>query len=276
MCVPGTAAAGSSPLAKSPTGLLITPVRQFLSVNAGGETKSALTVENLTGSTLRVSFSVEQFSVTDYVYNYTFSQPNNTWLQPSIPDVDLQPHQSVDIPFTITVPPRSAPGGYYYTLLASASLSTAGVTNTIQAADLIYFTVNGPLITVSHLEANSIDHLVFGRTIPFHLEPINTGNVYSFVYVSGQLHGLLVKPPETSTAHILMPGKVRALDGAISSPVLPGIYLVTYGYKTTAGWAIELSSWVIFIPPWFIAFVLAVLLILGKFLPKRRHTSVSD
>jgi hypothetical protein len=255
-------------------GLLITPIRQFLSVDAGKSIHSTFTVGNLTGSTLNVHLAVKQFSVTNYAYSYTFSQPGNDWLHLSTDTVAIAPGQNVDIPYSLDVPSRSPPGGRYYTLLASATASTKGVASTIQAADLLYLTVNGKLTTVSHLVGSSIHWVSFGHDVDFGLKPINTGNVYSFVYVSGQLHGLFVKPAQTSTAHLLMPGKVRNLSGSIPAPVLPGVYKATYGYKTDAGWVVQQEHWVVFIPPWFIAFVLAALLFGGKFLPRllrRRH-----
>jgi len=264
----GTAQAAAPPPAPA-RGLLITPLRQYLSVDAGHGTQSSFSVANLTSNPLSVSLSVEQFSVTDYTYDYTFHAPANNWLHIDQSVVILQPNQTRDISYSLDVPARSAPGGYYYTLLASANLASGGVSSTLQAADLAYVTVNGKLSTVSHLEDSSIQLISFGRTIPFRLRPINTGNVYSFVYIGGQLHGLFTKPAETSSAHVLLPGKVRSLSGSIPSPALPGIYRATYGYKTASNWVVQQSRWVVYIPPWSVAFVLAIA-ILASAARKRR------
>jgi hypothetical protein len=253
-------------------GLLITPLRQYLKANAGASAQSTFSVANLTDKPLNVTFSVQQFSVTDYVYNYQFESPKNDWLHLGLTSITLQPNQTQAVPYSIQVPPKSAPGGHYYTLFASANLSSQGVQNTIQAADLVYFTVNGALTHVSHLQSSSMPRVVFGRTIPFTLNAIDTGNEHVFVYVSGQLHGLFVRPPQTSSAHLLLPGAVRKLDGSISSPVLPGLYKATYGYKTDSGWVIQQSHLVLYIPPWSIALLLALLLLLGRFWP-RLHRS---
>lgn len=257
-------------------GLLITPVRQFLTADAGKTLNSTITIANLTKTPLDVKLSVKQFSVTDYTYDYSFEEPANNWLQLSSPTVRLEPNQSRNVPYTIQVPPKSAPGGRYYTLFASANLSPQGIHNTVQAADLVYLTVKGELNTVSHLESSSIQWLSFGHTIPFNLRPINTGNVHSFVYVSGQLRGLFVRPPMTSGAHLLMPGKVRNLNDSIPSPILPGIYQATYGYKTEGGWVIQQSRWIVYIPPWSIAFLLAGLLVAGKIWTRKKRTNTDD
>lgn len=266
-------AAASTPAQEH--GLLITPLRQFISSDAGTTKQSTFSVANLTDQPITVSLQVKQFSVTDYAYNYTFSPPENDWLHLGQSSLTLQPNKTADVPFSVTIPSGSAPGGQYYTLFASADLNSQGIKDTIQAADLVYLTVNGTLTSVSHLQDSSINWVSFGHDIGFNLKPINTGNIYSYVYVSGELHGLFVKPPQTSSAHLLMPGKVRSLSGSIPAPLLPGIYRATYGYKTTSNWIIQESHWVVFIPPWFIALLLAVFLLAGRFLPRPRGP-VSD
>jgi len=252
-------------------GLLITPIRQYLKGNAGSSVQSTFTVANLTSKPITAVFSVKQFSVADYTYNYTFDTPSDNWLSLSEQAATLQPNQSHTVNYSINIPKGSAPGSHYYTLFASADLQSQGVSSTIQAADVLYLTVNGSLTSVSHLQSSSIHWITFGSSIPFTLEPINTGNVYSFVYVSSRLHGLFVKPPITSVGHILIPGKVRRITGSIPSPILPGVYNAEYGYKSDSNWIIQESHWVIYIPPWFIAFVLAGLLVTGKFWGRKKR-----
>jgi hypothetical protein len=252
-------------------GLLITPLRQFLSVDAGNTLHSSFSVANLTDGPLTVDLKVQQFSVSDYVYDYTFSKPDNPWLQLSATSINLEAHKTKSIAYSIAVPTNTSPGGHYYTLLASATLSSGSIKNTLQAADLVYLTVNGKLTTVSHLESSSIRQVNFGHDIPFTLQPVNTGNVYSFVYVSGELRGLFTRPPQTSDAHLLMPGHVRTLSDSIPSPVLPGVYRAVYGYRTDTDWIIQQSRWIVYIPPWFIALLLGLVLILPRVLPRLRR-----
>ncbi len=254
-------------------GLLITPVKQQISVDAGTAVANSLVVANLTQSPQDISLSVKQFSVANYTYDYTFQPPENDWLRLGITSQHLDSGQSKTIPYTITVPARTAPGGHYYTLFASAKVTTGGVSNTIQAADLLYLTVNGKLTKVSHLEDSSIPWLVVSKDVPFTLHAINTGNIYSYVYVSGQLHGLLVKPAQTSTGHILIPGHVRTLSSSIDSPVLPGIYRAVYGYKTEGNWIVQETHWIVYLPPWFIAFTLAALLVGGGIVRRKRRST---
>lgn len=252
-------------------GLLITPPRQFLSADAGKTIHSSFSVANLTNRPLTVDLQAQNFSVTDYAYTYTFSKPTNSWVRLSTSSVELEANKTQTIDYDVDIPAKAAPGGQYYTLLASATLQSGSIKNTIQAADLVYLAVNGQLSTASHLESSHIRTLNFGREIPFVLHPINTGNVYSFVYVSGQLHGLSARPPQTSSGRMLMPGRVRTLEGDIPSPVLPGVYKATYGYKTDSNWIVQESHWIVYLPPWSIAFVLALALVLPKLITRFRR-----
>lgn len=252
-------------------GLQITPVRQLISIDAGTRYSATYVIANLTPAPTQVNLIGEQFSVQNYSYNYTFSRPSNDWLNLAETTILLSPGQSKTMHFSFNAPANATPGGYYYTILASTTLVSSGVTETIQAADLLYVTVRGKLSTVSHLESSTIPHVVFGKSIPYKLNAVNTGNVYSFIFVSGQLHGLLTSPPQTSSGRLLLPGKVRTLTANIDSPVLPGIYKATYGYKTEGNWTVQESRWIVYIPPWSVALFLAVLLIAGSYLRKHKH-----
>jgi hypothetical protein len=269
--LPATAKADSGPPSQV-RGLLITPLRQYLKTAAGATIKSNLSVTNLTDKPLDVHLSVQQFSVTDYSYNYQFTQPNNDWLHLGLTDFSLQPHRSQTVSYQLVIPEHTAPGGHYYTLFASADLADQGINNTIQAADLLYLTVSGHLTYTNQLRMSSIGHFSFGQPFTYELDPVNTGNVYYFAYVSGQLHGLTAKPAATPESHLLMPGSVRRLTGTIAAPVLPGVYTATYGYRTDDGQNVQQSRTVIFIPPWSVAFLLAALLVLGAII-RSHHQS---
>jgi len=272
LLIPGIPAQAATSAPKD-KGLLITPLRQYINLNAGSQKATSFTIANLTSAPLTINLSAKQFSVTDYTYDYRFAEPQTDWLKLSSGQITLQPNQSHDITYTIAIPAHTAPGGQYYTLFASANVSSGGLKSTVQAATLVYLTVNGSLTRTSQLHQAHVQHLSFGKQINYSLEPINTGNIYYFIYVNGQLHGLSAKGATNPVTHILYPNKVRRLNGAIPAPILPGIYHATFGYKADGGQSITRSSYVIFIPPWFIALLLATTLLLAKYFSKRKRTS---
>ncbi|TAH34081.1 hypothetical protein EYC59_03735 [Candidatus Saccharibacteria bacterium] len=249
-------------------GLLITPLREQVNLNAGMSRTLILTVANRTNDPLNIQLFDKQFSVANYTYDYKFHIPQPDLVTIGKPQVQLKPGESQKIPYTIAVPKNASPGGQYYTLFASATL--ANESTTIQAASLLYVTVNGDLRKTTELQSASIQRIAFGNKISYKLAAKNTGNVHYFVYVSGELSGPSAKPAEPPTTHLLMPNTVRNLDGAISSPVLPGFYQATYGYKTDSGQETLRTSYVFYIPPWSIAFLLLLVLAVWHLVSHRK------
>jgi len=264
--------------ADAPTnkGLLISPLRQYVSLNAGTQKSGTFTVANLTDKSIDVSLLVKQFSVSDYSYNYKFSDTINNWVSLGVTQTTLKPYQSQSIPYQIAVPPGSAGGGLYYTLFASSNVTDKGVASTIQATTLLYVTVNGNLIRTSTLVSSSIPRFVFSNHINYTVNVKNTGNTHYFANFSGQLHGLFVRPAQTGNSHLLLPSTIRKITGSIATPPLPGIYEATYGYKTDADTSVYESRLIIFIPPWSVAFVLAAALFGSVYLKRKKPTPKTE
>ena len=244
----------------SPKGLLITPATQFATVNAGKTQAGDFGVANHTANPLTISFSIKQFTVDNYSYNYNFNPPNNNWITISLPQVTLLPGQTQTIPYSVNIPIGTQPGGNYFVLIASATLTSGNLTSKVQAASLLYLTVNGKLTYSSRLVNDSIQRVMFGTQLAYHFSVIDTGNDYLFIYTSGALHGLNAKSALTPVTHLVIPGKIRQFAGTIPHPLLPGVYRATYGYTTDTGAAVQRSQLILYIPPWSIAVVLLVLL----------------
>jgi len=228
-------------------------------VDAGGQAPGSFSVANLTDKPLGVHLYVKQFSVSDYQYNYTFSDPAHDFVTLALTDITLQPNKSQAIPFTVNTPQGAAPGGYYYTLFAQSAVA-GDVSVATQVATLLYVTVNGKLVQTTELKQHWLQQFIFGGDISYTLEPLNTGNVHYYAYVSATLDGFLTHQSMPPTPHLLLPGAVRHVAASLPSPFLPGVYKVTYGYRTDAGDVVTRSGLVIFVPPWFIAVVVGLVL----------------
>lgn len=245
-----------------PKGLLVTPAIQFLTLNSAASTSSSFEVANYTNSAISVNLSVEQFSVTDLSYNYVFSQPTSNWIRLNTTSVNLAPKQSSRVSYTADVPKAAKSGGYYFTFLASTTYSNGSSESTAQAAVLLYLKVNGKLIHSGYISSSSIQRFVTGPSITYSFNVINTGNVYYFVSVKGKLSGLSAKAASSPGSYIVIPAKARKVSGVIPSPLLPGIYKATYGYTTDAGITANKNASVVYLPIWFIALILLIILVI--------------
>lgn len=262
-------------------GLLISPLRNYIKVSAGHSQTGVLTVANLTSKPIVANLSVQQFSVADYTYSYIFKDAKTNWIKLEQTQLPLQPGKSQNVKYSVSPPANTAPGGQYYTLLASANLSASGISGTVQAATLLYITVNGKLVQTGRTESSSIKRWVFEREIPYDITLRNTGNVHYFVFVSGRLQGLFTDGRDQSATHLLMPNTVRRMGGTIDSPTLPGIYKATYGYKTDSGASEMRSEYIFFTPPWSIAALLLIVIGVRSFLRRwhsvrRRNGGIDD
>jgi hypothetical protein len=243
-------------------GLAISPLRQEMTASAGKPTMGSFTIANLTEKTMKVNLSVRQFSVQDYDYDYVFRTPEYDWITLKETQVEVEPHKSKKLEYSVTIPVGSTPGGYYFALFASTDIAGPGLPGTVQAASLLYLRVDGKLIRTSVLQNDSIPFWVTGSEIPYKFDVKNTGNIHFSAYFYAQVQGLFGTYPEIGTSHLLMPGSVRTVEGAVPTPMLPGIYKVTYGYKVDFADIITAkTAYIIFIPPWSI--VALILLLLG-------------
>ena len=253
-------------------GLYITPVRKYITVEAGKSKTDSLTIGNFTDRTTTVSLEVNQFSVDDYTYGYQFSQAAGTQLVAlGVKEVTLKPNESKTIPYTTSIPAGSTPGGRYYTILATATVHNGQTQQKIQTASLLYITIDGTLVRTNQPGASSIKKLVFGKQIPFSMDVSNTGNTHYFMYLSASLHGPLTSKSATSSSHLLLPIKTRHINSSIPSPILPGLYRATYGYRTEYSPTIEQSAYIVYLPPWSLVLVILIIWIALRLWRKRRN-----
>ena len=239
-------------------GLYLTPIREYVNVDAGKAQDGTLTIANITDNPAVVTMSVEQFSVVDYTYNYTFMPTKEDWIKLQTTQVKLNPGKSQTIPYTIAPPKGATPGGHYFTLFASTSLVSGAISSKVRAASVLYVTVDGPLKKTSEIRKESIPFISFGGDIDFMLDVKNTGNTHFFIYTSGKLSGWSARPDGEEVTHVLLPGTTRTTESTIPAPLLPGVYTATYGYKTDDGHTVNHSRPVLYLPLWFLAAFMGV------------------
>lgn len=247
--------------ADSPKGLSITPTRMEQSVAAGKTSTGSFIVGNQTDEPIVVRLSVKQFSVTDYAYDYVFQNPKDDHVKLRDHEVRVEAHATKRLWYDVTFPRTATPGGYYYAIFASTDVAQEGsaIAQTVQATTLLYVKLGGKFIYTSVWKNDSLPFVVMGSDIPYKFDLKNTGNVHFTGLFYGQVEGLFGKGQEVGVDHLLMPGAVRSISGTVPSPIMPGIYRVTYGYKVDFASIINVkSAYIIYLPPWSIAFAMLI------------------
>ncbi len=276
-CLP--MAMGQTVLATNQTsplkGLTVSPSINYLKANAGQSLAESINVTNNTSHILVVNLSTGQFSFNNYIYSYQFLPSSNRWVHLTQTQVVLEPGKEQAIPYQLMVPSGSRPGSSYFSLFVSASGLGGSLHDTIQAASLIFLTVNGKLTYGSKLINPSIQRVVFGSQISYTFNMEDMGNEYYFINAFGALHGLTASNAVTGVSHLVVPGKILSVSGTIPHPILPGIYRAEFGYSPSSGSRVEVQRLIIYIPPWFIALVLIVLLA-GNIIYLKKHQSTKE
>ena len=253
-------------------GLLISPPRYTMDVDAGKSVRQTITVANYTPQPLDITLSIDEFKVANLSYEYQIKSTSNAWIYIEQTEIHLEPNQTRNLIITANPPATSPPGGNYYLIVASATTKNGALTNTIQVAAPIYITVNGELDKSSKLEeTHSIDRVVFGDSIPFQIDVSNTGNVHYQIDVKGRIDMAIAADTTVSTQHILLPDTTRRLNSSIPSPTFPGLYKVVYGYSSESSGDILLSARVLYIPPWSIAILILLVWVSFVIIRKRRQ-----
>lgn len=230
-------------------GLLITPPRQYLNVTPGETTKSSVTIANLTEIPLDVTLSVEQFSVTNLTYEYTFAPAKEKWISFETTQARLKKTESRVVPYVVNPPKNARPGGHYFTIFASANFGEGRV---VRAATVLYLTAAGEITKNSAITEGSAPYISFGGDIPFQLDVKNTGNTHFIVYLSGIAKAVvpLASSESSEVAHVLLPETTRRLEGKMAPPVLPGLYQLRYGYRDEDGREVRQTRYHLYVPPW--------------------------
>jgi hypothetical protein len=254
-------------------GLLLSPLREYARVDAGTQKEYKFRVSNLTEQPMEIAFHVQNFSVTDYAYDYAFKPPENEWVKLSETATTLQPAQQKDIHYTVAVPSDAAPGGHYYTLFASQSKNKGSVEQQIQVGSLVYLTVNGTAQQSSNIKRIDAPSFTTSRHITIAQDIQNTGNVHFFVQTYNKLSGAFGLKKRTDSSHILMPQTIRRIDTELLLPALPGIYTLHSGYTTELASPVNKKQFIVYMPLWsFVVLPLIVALPIVLFRKKRNIT----
>lgn len=250
--------------AKSP-GLSVSPVRKELTLTAGKTAQGTFEVSNSTQQSIQVNLFVRQFSLTDYNYEYQFSQPKYDWIRiDGESQRTLAPNQTIAVRYTVTVPKSTASGGYYYTLFASTDRQQTkdSMSFRLQAASLLNVTIAGKdIVKSASLSNDRVPTWITDNIIQYQYDITNTGNVHFRGESFARLEGPLTSTADEGQGPVLYPNTTRSVQGSIQAPLLPGVYRLTYGYAMDSpNKVLEHSTYVVFIPPWFTMLVITLLL----------------
>lgn len=257
-------------------GLFVSPSRQEVKVNVGGEATGKITVYNYYTKSLHVDLAVKEFTASGESYKYTFKQPVESWITLSAPKngIDLQKDQQTSVPFVVKVPKDAAPGDHYFAIFASADMSGKGFRQTAQVASLIYIQAGGgKIIRSATIETAAINPVIFTPSAAYAFNVKNTGNVHFDAYFYARLESLFGKYPVVGANQVVLAKTTRRVSGSVPMPLLPGFYKMTYGYIDDDKSPVNTRTTTVFyVPPWFIAAIVFTILVVTWTIQRRKQS----
>jgi hypothetical protein len=237
--------------------LTVMPAKVEITAQPGQNLSFTISLLNQSSNALQL-----QVYPMDYYVNpdntFVFEEPGHysyscaNWVQIRQADVSVPPNSQIDQRFDLNVPKEAEPGGHYAVIFfqdAAEPKPGQGVAPQSRVGSLVLLTVPGQITREVNITGFNLDSDYFSlwgksgesdggwpaRTIRYHVEMENTGNVHATVYA--QLHywsrfGFGAGTVDLGSSTIL-PGTVRYFDGALPNPPGLGLYkaevIISYG-----------------------------------------------
>lgn len=263
----------------------VSPMYQLVTLTPGEEYTSNFEIINPKDNTLPFYYTIEiePFYV-DNENNMVFEKNASyneiiDWIEIQSVEGVIQPNETSEIRFTITVPENAAPGGQYVAInVKSAEYevnnSTVDLRNVFTASHLVYADVSGESVRKGSIKDVKVPAFLFDGHISGSATIINEGNVHSQA-----THTLRIYPlfsDEEVFTNEEEPSKKWIMPGATSFASLEwketpniGIFHVIYNVEYE-GVESTVDKYVIVCPLWllfviiFLIILLAIRIITGR------------
>ena len=256
---------------------MVTPMNQMISLKPGETYTGFIKVANSGESSDDFAYkvSVAPYSVLGEEYDADLATMSNhsmivDWISLDKNSGILNPNETSEVYFTITVPSDAPAGGQYASLLVTddtSSLAGRGsmVNSVFEIASLIYADVAGETVREGEVLENNIPGWVTSAPIMVNGLLSNNGNVHEIAITTIEARNIItgekILPTEQNMGRyteVVMPETTRRTNYNITNLPLIGIVEVKQSIYYNGASSVEIKN-VIICPIWFI--ILAVILI---------------
>ena len=253
----------------------VLPTGKDIKLSAGETYTGHITIVNPANSTqtLKYSVSAAPYSVTDENYSVDLSATTGRttiteWIKIKEPEGELQPNESKDIEYTITVPGDAPAGGQYAALIVTnspdqeSSSSDLTISSVYEIASLIYANVSGKTVHDGTIIENNVPSFVTRTPVEINATLKNDGNTHEYASfsiiatnaLSGEELFSTESEDQTPFYEVVMPETTRFVTRQIDN--LPSLGLIRI--KQSINYLGETStkeSNIFICPIWFLCLV---------------------
>lgn len=235
-------------------GLTLSPLRNELNIAPGTSLERKLRVTNSTDKPVQVTFSAEEFNVTNQAYDYAFFSGTDLtkWVifQPKL--VEIPPNKTEQIAYTIGVPLEAESGGRYISLFASADAgeNKNGVISRQRVGSLVYLTVSGDVSRTGKLLSLSSPWAMKGDS-EWNAVIGNSGTTHFRSRYDVEVQSVLRNKAITKVSGdaLILRSSVRLISDALAAPKFPGVYRVVYTIGLGDTPSVRIVRYVVYMPP---------------------------
>jgi hypothetical protein len=264
--------------------ITLSPSSTDVAIDPGSALSKTVDVINGGSEPFNITLTTSPYYVLGENYDPQFTQLPGTvdasrWVHPSVAATTVPGNKTLTIPFTVTVPKDTAPGGYYAVLFVETSTNDVktGVVSHNRVGDILYITVNGDIKSGGNITGISLPSLSFVGTIPIGAKISNTGGTHfvtKAVYIITDMGGHQVY--NSTTERYVLPQTEREISVPWNPQSLFGIFTV-HRSATIAGTVQSLpDEKIVIINPWLIvviAFLVGILIGIPVTRARRRRRS---
>lgn len=262
--------------------ITMTPSSTDLSIAPGETVVRSFKIINGGSDAYDMNASVAPYHVEGENYDPKFtSLPGvvtpTAWVTITSSHTTVQPGETVTVEYTVTVPQKTAPGGYYAVLFAETSpRATAGNSGVVphnRVGNLLFITVKGPVKTSGKLTAAPLSYFAITDKVPIGVRASNTGGVHFISTTNMTIKAVTGKQLHASTLERYILPQTERLVTTDWKPSMPvGLYTVSRS-ATIAGKTQSLpDQTILVVQPWFFSLIVALIVLTALYLVMRRRT----
>ena len=206
------------------------------SLNAGASQSGQLTIVNDGDTSYDFKVYATPFNVSGEDYQQSFSlAPNETdisrWFSFSRTTYHMEPHQRLQISYTVKIPAGAAAGGYYATVFAETVPSASddpGIRSHKRVGTIFYLKVNGAVVEKGSLVDFVTNFWQPGAPLTATTRLRNDGNVHYQADINVTVTDLFGRPKaKLSTSKQILPKTIRRIEFSWDKAPGFGLFKVT-------------------------------------------------
>lgn len=250
--------------------ITLSPVSKPYTLSVGQVVHDTITIINDGETAYDFVVYARPYSVVNEAYDPNFSATKENadvyrWVQFDQARYHLEPGKRVEVPYTLRVPLRAAPGGHYGALFAETQPKpgdNSSVTRKKRVGSIVYATVKGPYLTEGSFKGFAADFWQRRPPLTASSRVTNSGNVDFKTKASLRVTDLFGRTKYSVEGdYVVLPGTTRQITQSWEDAPGFGLFKV----KQTADFLNQKnqsSKYVLLMPRW-VPFVVVLLVIAG-------------